>query len=94
VEIYFEPGDDAVTERARVLEEFTTAGLKPAAQVEDAFWVVAFEGTPSFVSFQERDGKLAFATLDQPLLEDPETPHAIFRALEDMGWRSEDESVG
>jgi hypothetical protein len=94
MEMYFEPSETAVADREGVLAGFASAGLQPAAQVDGAFWIVAFHGSSAFVSFQERDGRLSFASLEQPTLSEHDTSHQIFCALEDMGWAVDEENVG
>lgn len=94
MEMYFDPSGSAVVERGAVLRGFAEAGLGASAQAEGDFWVVTFEGSSAFISFQERDGRLCFATLDQPALSEHDTSHRIFCALEDMGWVVDEENVG
>jgi hypothetical protein len=94
MEMYFDPSESAVVERDAVLRGFAEAGLGASAEAEGAFWVVSFEGSSAFISFQERDGRLCFASLDQPTLTEQDTSYRIFCALEGMGWVVDEENVG
>jgi len=92
--MYFDSSEGTVVERAAVLRGFAEAGLGASAEAEGNFWVVSFEGSSAFISFQERDGLLCFACLDQPMLTEQDTSYRIFCALEGMGWVVDEESVG
>lgn len=93
MEMYFTPSESAVTDKEQVLAAFTKAGLAPEPELDGSFWIVGFAGSEVFVSFQERDGSLSFATFDQPMLSGHDVGHQVFCALQDMGWIA-DEDVG
>jgi len=94
MEMYFDPSESAVVDKAAMLHGLAAAGLQPAAQEDGGFWVVSFEGASAFITFHERNGRLSFASLDQPTLAEHDTSHRIFCALEDMGWAVDEENVG
>lgn len=96
MEFYFYPPEaepSRALTREQALAAFESKGLQPKARQEDSFWSVEFEGSRVFVSFQEKDGSLMFATLEQPMFEDPDVPARIFESLAELGWEC-DESVG
>jgi hypothetical protein len=96
MELYFSPPEDEPSRsltRERILAAFESKGLRPKAGLENSLWSVEFEASRVFVSFQETDGLLVFATLDQPMLDASDVPALVFETLEELGWEC-DESVG
>ena len=98
MEFYFEPSEDATTDKAAVLDKLRAVGLRPVAEEADGtFWIVGFEESDCLISFQQRDEKdetLVFATLESPILGELDLPFKITFALEEMGWIVDNESVG
>jgi hypothetical protein len=91
MEMYFTPATgEAVAEHASVLTALRRAGLEPLPELDRGFWVVGFAGSRTFVSFQEREGALSFATLELAMAEQ-DLGHAVFRVLQELGWRVEDD---
>lgn len=96
MEMYFYPPEDdpeSGLTREQVLAALEARGLKASGQEDGSFWVVRFEGSGAFLQFQEKDGLLRFATLDQSMFDDSEIPPGALEAILDLGWEC-DESVG
>lgn len=96
MELYFFPPEDdplRTLRREQVVSALESRGLRPKVSAEGSFWVVSFEASSVFISFQEQNGLLVFATVDQSIFESSDLPVRFFEALEGLGWGC-DESVG
>ena len=58
------------------------------------FWWVFLADGESRLDFQEREGRLTFATLEHYMVSDPALVEATCSVLERAGWEVDQESVG
>jgi hypothetical protein len=93
---YFPPADTRESHtRDQALDAFAIQGLTGKGTDEHGLWIVSFEGTSTYVTFQERDGSLSFATVEEHLEGDLDCSAKIHAAIEDgLGWTADEETFG
>ena len=104
MEVYVAPGTDpspAPLTRASLLSLMQEHGLNvtPADQGQRhpsgrSLWTLAFPGSDVRILFQEDQGILVFATIEQSMFNATDVPDRICAALESAGWHTDDENVG
>ena len=104
MEVYIGPPQtdpDVALRREQVLAALTTAGVavtkaeeRPASGSLRARWVLSFEGSEGSLQFQETEGGLVFATMEQTMFDPSDLPDRICHALESLGWEVDQENVG
>ena len=104
MEVYVAPGTDpssAPLTRASLLCLLQEHGLNvtPADQGQRHssgrfLWTLEFPGSDVRILFQEDQGILVFATIEQSMFNATDVPDRICAALESAGWQTDDENVG
>ncbi len=57
-------------------------------------WTLEFAGSDVRISFQEDQGILVFATIEQSMFNATDLVDLICAALESAGWHTDNENVG
>ena len=57
-------------------------------------WTLGVAGGGVRITFQERQGLLVFATVEQSMFGDGELSDRLCEALESIGWQADNENVG
>lgn len=58
------------------------------------FWRLILDDQGTRLHFQEREGRLTFATLEHYMASDPTLVDAACAALESIGWQVDEENFG
>ena len=93
-------GKAAATTREAVLALFERHSLRVGRTETESspggltFWRVVLSDGESRLDFQEREGRLTFATLERYMVSDPALVEAACSVLEGAGWEVDQENVG
>jgi hypothetical protein len=104
MEVYIGPPQgkpEAILRRQEVLEALAHQGLlatrteeRSAADNVRAKWILFFGDGSVSVQFQETEVGLVFATVEFSMFDASGVADQISDALEELGWETDDESVG
>lgn len=105
MEIYLAPRDDSPEKpltRSGFLELLQDRSLEVGPPHREqshptgvTLWTLSIAGGDDVLSaFQERQGLLVFATIEQSMFDASHVPDRLCEALESVGWQADNENVG
>ncbi len=104
MEVYVAPGKDssaAPLTRTSLLSLMQQHGLDVIRTGQDQtlpsgkiLWTLEAPGSELRIAFQEDQGRLVFATIEQSMFNETDLADRICAALESAGWHVDSENVG